>query len=685
MGFIFNDPKFIIGTNDIPSPIQMLKSFVIGGAVNEPTWQDVVISGVGALTLVNAKADSLEYLKLFGENRMNGIPTAYTQTKYTANTSSTDNIATNITWDVDDIELEIEVYIPTASDSFYLLQSRRASGQPIYGITGSASGSTIQGLINGSGATSDITRTAGHTYRINMKAKSGNLTLYVKDLTSGTEATNTGTYTWAAYAYVIRLWGNNVGGQSLSANHRVKYVKIYKSGNLVLDWIPIKDGDGKAGFWEGVTRQAQRMSTNLTAGADFSPTTDYPVEYWCNNGRIRFRHQSKLPLGYKLIESLRCSGEINLGFKTTNNSRLECSFKRVLGSGNAYVYASDSSSSTTTNTTAYSQASGGGYWRFGNNAISNNTSTLTTYTTVQDSSGVTINGTFKEYEDGVGTFTSSSNLKVLGTNTAIALQSLKHYDNGVLTSHILPAKRESDNRNGVYDIVRDIFYPTPSNSTVYTGSAVNDPIKLYIDNITAETVTDELDNTATAEYLLGLTTTHRDIQEVLTGSVTRKIGTYIVTGQENWTLISTSYSDGTKRIWCDLSCGSNAAGLSNMFTFAPSSQRDDDNMNDRFFLTSTTLHLRSTKFTSLTDAKTWLTNQYNAGTPVIIYYVLPTATTETVTAQTMNVAEGENTITITQSAIDGLGLEAKYKAGVRVTITEVENANLDNQVTVTIT
>ena len=39
---------------------------------------------------------------------------------------------------------------------------------------------------------------------------------------------------------------------------------------------------------------------------------------------------------------------------------------------------------------------------------------------------------------------------------------------------------------------------------------------------------------------------------------------------------------------------------------------------------------------------------------------------------------------ITQASIDGLELEVKYKAGIEVTIEEVENAQLDNNVEVTI-
>jgi ABC-type proline/glycine betaine transport system substrate-binding protein len=63
---------------------------------------------------------------------------------------------------------------------------------------------------------------------------------------------------------------------------------------------------------------------------------------------------------------------------------------------------------------------------------------------------------------------------------------------------------------------------------------------------------------------------------------------------------------------------------------------------------------------------------------------LAESTTETVTAQPMNIQAGTNIVQITQASMDGLELEVKYKAGVAVTITEVQNAQLDDNVEVTI-
>ena len=68
----------------------------------------------------------------------------------------------------------------------------------------------------------------------------------------------------------------------------------------------------------------------------------------------------------------------------------------------------------------------------------------------------------------------------------------------------------------------------------------------------------------------------------------------------------------------------------------------------------------------------------------IIVHPKTTPTEQTVTAQTLTTETGNNTIQITQSGVNNLSLEVGYKAGITVTITEIEDANTDNSVTVVI-
>lgn len=53
-------------------------SEISAGATYQPSWIDIILHGVTALTLVNAKADSLEYLKLYGDTEQ--LPETYLDT-----------------------------------------------------------------------------------------------------------------------------------------------------------------------------------------------------------------------------------------------------------------------------------------------------------------------------------------------------------------------------------------------------------------------------------------------------------------------------------------------------------------------------------------------------------------------------------------------------------------------------
>ena len=92
----------------------------------------------------------------------------------------------------------------------------------------------------------------------------------------------------------------------------------------------------------------------------------------------------------------------------------------------------------------------------------------------------------------------------------------------------------------------------------------------------------------------------------------------------------------------------------------------------------------TTTISDTTAWKQWLSDQYNSGNPVIVIYPLATATTETVTAQSLTTQEGTNIVEITEASMSNLPLEVSYKAGVTVTVTEVQNAQLSNSVEVTI-
>lgn len=165
--------------------------------------------------------------------------------------------------------------------------------------------------------------------------------------------------------------------------------------------------------------------------------------------------------------------------------------------------------------------------------------------------------------------------------------------------------------------------------------------------------------TATATDLLAVGT-DKDIQEVLTGGITRNIGIKVLDGTEYYGTSSAYgsavYITSAAAVW---GANKSKAILCTHFLGLNSVSGGAQAANTCFFNLSGHIYFRTSM--SKEDFQTWVTDQYNAGTPVIIVFVNSTATTSSVTAQSLDIQAGTNIIEITQASIDGLKLEAKYK------------------------
>lgn len=227
--------------------------------------------------------------------------------------------------------------------------------------------------------------------------------------------------------------------------------------------------------------------------------------------------------------------------------------------------------------------------------------------------------------------------------------------------------------------------PTPdtpidivSNNGVIKWDSVNQ--KIYTDG-TVETVgIDTTGDTATAEMLLSVGN-YQDVQSVLDGVVTRNVGIKVLDGTETWVKQVNSARYGV--ILNDSSLSENLIPISSHFVGlsanTPWTQMYLGNCKKE--KTTSTYYFQYDTITTIQDWKQWLQDQYAQGTPVIVVYPLAEPTTETVTPQPLSIQAGTNIITA-EGSIDNLPLEVSYKAGVSVTITEVQNAQLDNNVEV---
>ena len=197
--------------------------------------------------------------------------------------------------------------------------------------------------------------------------------------------------------------------------------------------------------------------------------------------------------------------------------------------------------------------------------------------------------------------------------------------------------------------------------------------------------------TATAEMLLKIGN-YKDTQEVLSGSVTRNVGIKVLDGTETWNVaISTTHAGVNRNNFYMLFDDATATGTDaitcSIASWAQTVVSDYSAPTCRISNTKNFNIVPFEDMTTIPNVASWkqyLAQQYANGTPVIVVYPLATATTESVTGQPLTIQAGTNIVEITEASMDNLELEVMYKAGVEVTITEIENAQLDNSVEVTI-
>lgn len=637
--------------------------------IKEVTWNWYI-------NLTNAVANHLMELKAYGWT-MQWVPSWYTMTEWTRNATWT-RVQTWIIADVDDMVIEVDC--DAILGSFYLIQNR-TSDDKIFGITWASSWAKIQlnFWTTNPFLTSTISRVDGNRYLIRASWKNWNGSLYVKDFVNNVEDTQTWTYTWSAQTDELNVFYSKSGGASLSQWCEIRSLKIWKQDVLVLNYIPCKDSNNKAYFYDTVSKKIVSQTLwNLVAWPVVVPTPTAPIDIVSNNGVIKVRRQSGLPINYQMVEWIKSTGSIAItGFKTKSTQEITTVLYRE-AAGSAYLYVSDSTTSGTTNTTAY-LSSWNGNWRWDGRAVSINVPYRTKITSVQSADGVYINDTEYSYTK-PGKFVSTNDLRISSNeNTTVRIYSITIRGGETVILDLVPVQRLSDSTYGFYDKVSGNFY-TNSEATFVAGDTISDPVEIYAD-WTTETISSTL-NTATAEMLLKVGD-YADEQEILSWNITRKIGVKVLDGTEDW-MYSAGYSDtetnacfyiptGASTIPILPQTGTSVECLCSHFRWV---SRNDVYNNktpivgaitgsaseERVGISITLRVPLSIANTSATDFKQFLADQYNAWTPVIIVYPLAEPTTETVAGQTMNIPAGDSTIEITQASLDDLELSAKYKA-----------------------
>lgn len=389
-----------------------------------------------------------------------------------------------------------------------------------------------------------------------------------------------------------------------------------------------------------------------------TPTPSSPVDIKCNNGKIVARYESGLPLEYKQIASMamnnNCYWEIP-NFPLYGSDTLKFSFM-VMATCN--VLGAYSGSADGDNYSLYVTAQTGNYLRYGSGAYRSGLNTYVRYDATispTGTSGLYFNSTWSPL-----TFTTPTNLCIGSTSLTATSAKFRGTFYGAIEvvgrAKFIPCERVSDSVVGWYDIYSDRFYEPASGSTNPTkGSYVTEDVVGAVEG------TDEIitlgQQTAGVVNLFGIGN-DGDMQDVISGTVTRKYGVKVLDGTENWDAGSsgTDYRKFSLEIPDMIQNGGAAvSGFCSHYKWEYANIAGDF----YFAASSNVLQIVEERSKSLSTFKTFLAQQYAAGTPVIVVYPLATSTAEQVTPQPLNTSAGSNTISVT-AEVSNIPIEVIY-------------------------
>lgn len=701
MTFNFGETFNINGANGDKSGLTFFNDtfWINKPSTPTPGWKDVTVTGEDSLNLPNAKADGLNYLKAYGKCYQGNLPYGYTQLEYLGATG-TQYLKLGVNDSNPNLEIETTFSDIGGSGYRYIVgcwSNDNDQNTVVYINSSNQIGAWVCHSYAGSAmVTSDITEK--HTVKVNKDA-------YYLDGYLIASLSPTGTERTGAELYAFKR--NGAGGtspQTTSITGKIHNISFKDNGVLIRNFIPARrNSDNELGLYDTITDTflTNAGTGTFTAGPDLKPLPTYPLAITCNNGTIKVRNTDQIPDEYIRVASITGttpeSGSVyidtNIGYSA--NLKIDCTVKDNgwVTYGNFFrVYESESAKAFRLLYTA--SANGTGYFTTGSRVANRSTTVYNLTPNVKHHiilapNGITLDDVFTAVTELVsGTIpTTTLNLFMAGATGSRVVtwyDKVTVWDDDTVVFEGYTVKRKSDGAAGLYDKITSSFFLAEDATA---GEII---YEIYIDG-TTETIKDSLNNTATAENLLSAGT-YKDVQSILDGTVTRNVGIKVLTGDETWTANTATVTSNTYLYWSlsksDIGTDSNVLPAKSTNCLCTHYQTVVDvgggRVNEIVIGASYINFITRGEYSTADDWKAFLQQQYANGTPVILIYPLATATTETVTAQTLTTKSGDNTIEITQASLGDLTLEAQYQAGVTVTIEEVEEANLDNNVTVVI-
>ncbi len=612
MTLSFVIPEFNIGGAGTP-PLQFFRrGFLLNGTAGSgPSWQDIILSGNGSLSLTNAKANGLNYLKLFGGTEQRNLPVGHTQLEYVYMTSGS-YIKIEDLLISSEYRIEFDFQTTSLASDLRNYLGGRAGGVSAGGgfrLSKLGVNSTYNNNVVLYGFEAGTEYYAPEQFQANTRYKY-TYNNGVCTLESGGNVVSTRTFTVTDNTNT--KWGINayVNGDSWQTNSLGIYtysLKVWNpQGELVMDLVPDLTSSNVVCLYDMVTGNIREASAGTFEAGTIAPTPIAPVNIISNNGAIKYSanmcnvNEQTALIGYYISSSGVVTADAN-NWIYQDYIPVEPSTTYTLTMSTPVYYVTISEYSTTDDS---------GFIRRNAGSTGGNTSL---------------------------TITTRSNTKFIRFGANLDGSTNVTLD-GVLAINWMLNKGNS------------LPYAPYSEDGIYTDGTV--------ETIEVDTTGD----TATAEMLLSVGD-YQDEQNVTNGHITRNVGIKVLTGavDEEW---GTSVS--TKFYWdTDFAIPLNNSPI--LCTCYQQVLTDrtagvGDNQIALFLnLGKGRIVICDPRFTTIEHFRQYLADQYNSGTPVIVVYPLAEPITESVSHQHLGIQAGSNTVEITQASIDNLELEVSYK------------------------
>jgi hypothetical protein len=484
----------LIGDPDDPA----VKGKVYNAILTGGSEAVVVGPAVSPLALDDAVADTMEYVKAYGGTEQRNLPDGYTQLEYIESTG-TQYIDLGYKGNgTTKAEIKFKYHTATStSGSGRVFGSRNAAAVDAFAI-GSASGTAS--------TSSTIAFFFGNQSYL-VTDKSVVLDEWLSVIFDKTTHNINGTDYGGPYndetfetPQNLKLFGFDNSGTMGYGYVDIAYCKLWDNGVLVRDLVPAKNSSNVIGMYD---RANNRFYDNdgtgdFVAGTAITPTPDTPMDIVSNNGVLKARHESGLPLGYTLLDYIETDGAswFATGINIDATTELEITASNITSASAQLMVA------RTINTGKYFRLAKATATQRLIGSIGSQTITDTNndgankFTAKVNISGFYVDGTLiGNFESATPDLSEMTEVDVFkgtyGSNTYYAYAGSRLHratirKNCVAVIDLLPCKNSS-NVVGAYDLVSGQFFTNAGTGDFVAGTAVSDPVGIYTDG-TVETI-----------------------------------------------------------------------------------------------------------------------------------------------------------------------------------------------------